>query len=150
MYKEERVRNRIYMIVVVALAAALGACVSTQTEGTTSGGGSQSSVDRVSPEAIENLSLEGVGDSVGKSIAFMPEGVLEITTGDGSFVGEWEYSTDPDLALLPLRISWMVGDEQHGYITTLMVDGDTYELFGYWYVTDRQISLTETYQVASE
>ena len=107
-------------------------------------------VGLVPPEALVNLSLEGVGDSAGKSIAFMPDGVLEITNDDGSFVGEWEYSTNSDSALLPLRIAWMVEDEQHGYITNLSVEGDTYQLFGYWYVTDQQINLLEVYQVAGE
>lgn len=143
-------RNRMYIVFILAFASALGACMSSPTGRTAFGGGSKSDVSLVPPEALVNLSLEGVGDSAGKSIAFMPGGVLEITNDDGSFVGEWEYSTNSDSALLPLRIAWMVEDEQHGYITNLSVEGDTYQLFGYWYVTDQQINLLEVYQVAGE
>ncbi len=124
--------------------AALGACVSQQSTTTRAEG----AIELVAPASILDQTLEGVGDSVGRSISFKGDGVLEITTEDGPFVGIWEYSTDPDRSFRPLTISWTVGDEPHGYIALLSRQGETYTLTANWYVTDAFIQMYEEYRLA--
>ena len=88
----------------------------------------------VAPSEVLNRTLEGINESVGRSVTFKEDGVLEITTESGTFVGAWEY--DASRALRPLTISWDENGEPQGYIAALIRQGDTYTLFGDWYVTD--------------
>ena len=128
----------------IIIIAGLGACVSQQSTMTRTGG----SMELIAPASIMNQTLEGIGDSTGRSITFKDDGFLEITTEDGSFEGRWEYSTDPDRSFRPLTISWTVDEEPHGYIAVLSRQGGTYTLTGNWYVTDAFIQLYEEYQSA--
>ncbi|WP_041401196.1 hypothetical protein [Salinispira pacifica] len=115
---------------------------------TTSSASSSAPKKSVDPNTIIGMNLIGTGESEGEAISFKADGVLEITTSDGSFTGEWEYNPDPEMAFRPIVIKWNQDGELHGYISILRTaDNQSYTLLGNWYPTDANKTMVKDYVV---
>jgi hypothetical protein len=133
------------------LAISLTSCLSLQSpQPSQSSSPSRRNIEFVSPTEILNQQLIGIEDSEGHSIIFKDDGILEITTDEGTFEGNWEYRNEQQYAFRPYIITWRnAKGSQQGYIALISREGSTFSLSGNWYITDAYITLSEKYVLPS-